>query len=306
MALYSGTLGEVAWAVLLAGFAYAAYTDVRTREAPDGVWQILGAAGAVLGLIAIAPEGRLPLLCWLVVCALILQHFFAWDLRLERLSEALPGLVEIALYIAAGLFLLLAARADGLSNAAVPPIAVAAFVVVVLIRACFELGLLYGGADAKALLAAATLIPLAPVVVYTSAASTALSQVLPGPLTLLMNAALLSVSVPIVIAFRNLRDGSFEGAASFVGYPIPVSELSHRFVWLKDPVFSAEAEEEREAETSEDDQALRVRQQAELESRGVARVWVTPQLPFLVFFLAGAVATLLAGNLLFDLLSHLP
>jgi len=44
---------------------------------------------------------------------------------------------------------------------------------------------------------------------------------------------------------------------------------------------------------------------AELNSRGIERVWVTPQIPFLVIMAVGVVGALLAGNVLFDLLFRL-
>ncbi len=43
----------------------------------------------------------------------------------------------------------------------------------------------------------------------------------------------------------------------------------------------------------------------DLRSRGVSRVWVTPQIPFLVVMAVGLVAALLAGNVLFDLIFSL-
>ncbi len=303
MAVYGGALGLGAWAALLVGFAYAAYTDLATREAPDGVWIGLGAAGTLLGALAVAPGGALPWLAWVLVSALVLEHFAPWDVPLERISEALPGAVEIGIYAGVGAVLGGLAWKEGVGATAIPEVALAAYVVVVLVRVAFELGLLYGGADAKALMAAALLIPLAPVVLTPLPTPAQVANFIPGPLNLLMNAALLSVAVPIGIALRNLRGGTFEGAASFIGYPIPVAELSRRFVWLRDPTLAGRSSEEAEIESTEDDVRLRQRQQAELEARGIPSVWVTPQLPFLVFFLAGAIATLVAGNLLFDLLA---
>lgn len=305
MSVYGGDLGLLAWAILLAGFGYAAYTDVRTREAPDGVWLVLGGSGAALGAAAVAPGGPGPVVAWLLVAGLILQHFVPWDRPIERLHESLPGYLELAAYVGVGAVLVGGAFEYGISGSTVPGVAIAGYSVVVIARAAFEFGLLYGGADAKALIAAAALIPLSPSVLADGATAVRLEGIVPGPLTLLMNAALLSVAVPIAIAIRNLKDGTFEGGASFLGYPIPVAELPRRFVWLRDPLLGGLSEEEREVETSEDDRRLRERQRSELEARGVVRVWVTPQLPFLVFFLAGAVVTFLIGNLLFDVLASI-
>lgn len=303
---FSGPVGWVAWAVLLAGFGYASYTDWRTREAPDGVWWVLGLGGALLGSLAAYPEGAVALLSWWLVAGLIVQHFVGWDRPVERLHEALPGYAELLAYVLVGAVVAYLAVRFGVGAVGVPWFVVAAYAVVVLARLLFETGLLYGGADAKALMAAAALVPLAPPVVASVPANeVAIAAVLPGPISLLMNAALLSAAVPIGLAVRNALRHEFSFPQGFVGYSLPVRELPDHYVWIHDPLLGASTEEEEEVESSEDDRALRTRQRAELEAKGVERVWVTPQLPFLVFFFAGALAMLLAGNLLFDLLALL-
>jgi hypothetical protein len=123
----------------------------------------------------------------------------------------------------------------------------------------------------------------------------------PYPINLLMDAALLSIVIPLGIGIRNVLRGEFRFPGGFSGYTIAVRELPDKFVWLKDPL-SAEGRREIPAETSEDDRRERVRAAQELEAQGVTRVWVTPQIPFLVLMAAGAVVALLAGNLVLDLL----
>jgi preflagellin peptidase FlaK len=110
--------------------------------------------------------------------------------------------------------------------------------------------------------------------------------------------------IPVGIGIRNALRGEFEFPRGFSGYTISVRELPDRFVWLKDPM-SAEARETEPVETSDDDRRERIRAARELEATGVERVWVTPQIPFLVLMAAGAVAALLAGNLILDILAQL-
>ncbi|MCI4367866.1 MAG: hypothetical protein L3K08_08945, partial [Thermoplasmata archaeon] len=286
---FSGAVGEAAWGILLLGFAYAAYTDWRTREAPDGLWSILGVAGLVLGVVALWPDGLVAVGAWVLVGALILQHFVPWDAAVERYADALPGIIEIAAYVLLGAILGVWAYRDGLGTGGVPPVALAAYVGVLLARAMFELGLLYGGADAKALIAAAALIPLdPPTLLALPLGSARVATILPGPFTLLMNAAILTAAIPVGLALRNAARREFDGLQSFVGYRIPVVELPEHFVWLKDPVFGRGVAEDAAVETTEEDVALRRRQRDDLLAKGVDRVWVTPQIPFLLFFFLGA------------------
>ena len=120
-----------------------------------------------------------------------------------------------------------------------------------------------------------------------------------------MNAALFSVGVPIGLAVRNAMHGEFHGLRGFTGYALPVDELPRRYVWVRDPTFGDARREEAEIETSADDRRRRSEIARELSARGVRRVWVTPQLPFLVLMALGAVAALLAGNLVVDLIAVL-
>jgi preflagellin peptidase FlaK len=291
--------------LLLGGFGYAAVADLRTREVTDHLWQLLGILGTILGAIVLSPGGLIPLALWLLVAGLTLQHLFPWDDALGPKYEGFADLIEAAGYIVVILIVAVAAVRVGVGPGQVPVSVLALLFTVLFARGLFELGVLYGGADAKALMIAGILVPLfaSPLLSQTPAVA-GLLTVFPYAIDLLVDAALLSIVIPIAIGLRNLRRGEFQFPRGFSGYMIPVRELPDRFVWLKDPM-SAEGRSEPPAETSEDDRAERVRAAHELEAKGVDRVWVTPQIPFLVLMALGAVAALLAGNLLLDIFVRL-
>ena len=290
-------------AVALGGLGYAAWTDWKTREVSDHLWEVMAATGAVLGFVAFGTSGALAAVLWIVISLFVGQHLLPWDVALEKLRPWLPGVVEVGMYVGTFAVLAIAFVTAGLGPSGLPIPVVAVFASVLLARLMFEIGLLYGGADAKALMVVALLVPLdvSPLLSLPRTASSVLA-IYPFALNLVMNAALLSLSVPIGIAIRNLGRGDFEFPRGFVGYRIPVGELPHRFVWLRDPTFRRESEE---AETSDEDRQVRERQAKELAASGAREVWVTPQLPFVVLLAAGAVAAVVAGNLLFDLFAAL-
>ena len=289
--------------LLLGGFGYAAWTDLRVREAPEGLWQTLGVAGFLLGFIAVAPGGTVPTILWTVVGLFAIQHLFAWDGHLGEWGERYADLLELAGYVAVVVVVAVAIARVGLGPNGVPVSVVAVLVTVLFARGLFEAGILYGGADAKALMIAGLLVPMFPNPLLAQPASIApITGILPFGVNVLMNSALFSVVVPLVIAVRNVRAREFHGISGFVGYSIPVAELPRKFVWVRDPTFGVCRHEEQSIETSEDDRKRRVEIARDLEARGVARVWVTPQIPFLVVMAFGVVAALLAGNVLFDLI----
>lgn len=292
-------------AVLLAGLAVAAAFDWRRREVSDHLWQLLGLLGLALGAAAALGGGMVAVLLWLVVGAFVLQHLFAWDEALERRWPAGPAVVEIAMYVGVGLVLLVVGLSAGLGAQGLSIPILAVYLSVVGARALFESGVLYGGADAKAVMVCAILVPVdpRPWLALPGPAVTGL-DVLPFVLSLLMDSALLALAIPIGLAARNAARGEFEFPRGFTSFLLDVRALPDRFVWVRDPRLPVDAAEV-DVDSTEEDEAVRRRQAEQLQARGIARVWVSPQVPFVVLLAAGAAVALLMGNLLFDLLALL-
>jgi hypothetical protein len=291
-------------ALLVGGLAFGAITDVRTREVPEGLWILLTLAGAVLGGIAVAPGGAVPLVFWIVAALFVFEHLVPWD---DALPERVPAeWLELGIYVGVLGVFALGLVLHGLGPDGVPAPAAAVVVTVLFARGLFEAGVLFGGADAKAVMVAGILVPFFPNPWwYVPPGILPITAVLPFAIDLLMDAALLSVAVPIALAAMNLRRGEFTGTDGFTTYTIPVADLPRRFVWVRDPRYPVDREAEGEIATSEGDRKWREGIAKELEHRGIARVRVGPQLPFIVLLLAGAIAALAFGNLVFDLLSLL-
>ncbi|HZY70779.1 MAG TPA: hypothetical protein VFF67_07380 [Thermoplasmata archaeon] len=288
---------------LLVGLGYASWTDWKYREVSDLLWVGLVLVGSVVGFVALAPSGWLPTLLWLAVSLLVLEHLVPWDAPLERLGPSVPGAVELAAYVAVGVAVFGESLRSGVGPHSVPIPVIAVYVCVLAARGLFELGVLYGGADAKAMMVAALLVPVDSVTLLTIPTNAAnLLSIYPFAVNMLLNGALLAITVPIAIAFRNLRRREFQFPRGFVNYRIDIDELPNSFVWVKDPALT-DVEPEDEPETSADDRQLRQQHADRLRAAGVRRVWVSPQLPFVVFMWLGAILTVVAGSLLFDVLA---
>lgn len=290
--------------VLVSGLVFASYQDLKAREVSDGVWQALGLVGAAVGVVALWGN-PLAVALWVLVSLWALEHLFAWDTPLERISERLPGWIEVAVYVGVFVAIIVCAVEFGVGGSGVPIAIIGVAGAILLARGLFEVGVLYGGADAKALMIAGLLIPIDAAPLWSPPVASALLAYYPYAITVLIDAALFAIVVPIAIAVRNVSAHEFEFPRGFTGYTIPVDELPRRYVWIKDPLLSGSSDEDPEPQTTEEDRALRQRQAEELTKKGATRVWVTPQLPFILWILAGTVAALVAGNLLFDLISAL-
>lgn len=175
----------------------------------------------------------------------------------------------------------------------------------------FALGYLglFGGADFKAFVALAILQPFQPRLVRPALGVVSVVY----PLTVFSNSALAGASFALVLLVRNLsaaRSGSplFEGHESephWRKFIILISGVKVRLDSVRGPPFQYPLEaplEEGEAERrlvlmpdiEDDDAALEVF--GRLRRAGVAEVWVSHTLPFLVFIAFGYLSALLLGD----------
>lgn len=274
----------------------AGYYDVKTREVPDWIWVAIGILGAALLLLTDHAAGGLAIATDLIAVFFVMEHFIPWeDLLGESDEVAVP--IEAAIYIAVSAF---AVYGYFLNPDLVSTQFLAIVVSVLIARGLFESRLLYGGADAKALIALSLLLPLLlsplPLLVhYPSYITLTLLPYIPFPFTVLIDGALLTLVVPLVIFARNLRNGFRELPDAFFIYEIPTKELPERYVWLRRPMVGLD----EDAETAEEDHALRLRQTQLLLAGEVESVFVTPQLPMVAALAGGALVAILFGNLLF-------
>lgn len=170
------------------------------------------------------------------------------------------------------------------------PLLAVAGVFAAMVLAFYRLGLLAGGADAKALLALAVLLPL-PVhlgsfPLWPSA--------LPPAFGALGNALVGFAAVPLGLLARNLARRELRWPHALLGLRMPVHRARRRHVWPMEHVKDGEVRTvlmpSRFVWEDEDWDALL--------AAGRTEVWVTPKVPFLVPLLAGSIAVFFVGDLL--------
>ncbi len=148
----------------------------------------------------------------------------------------------------------------------------------------WRFGLLYGGADAKAIMVLAWLAP-----VYGEANRL---QLLPAVDTLL-NAQILTLAYPLVLFAVNAAQGTFHPLMAF-GRPMDVAEAKARKVFPMHHVDEGQLKTRLLARRGDD--PLEVYRWC--EANGVAKVWTTPKIPFMVPLLFGFLAAWVWGNAL--------
>jgi len=171
----------------------------------------------------------------------------------------------------------------------------------------FRLGL-FGAADAKALICIALLFPTPPGFTILShqfpVFGASVPVAFPFALIVLLNAAVLALAVPISLFFRNLhslglKEFTRNAAMCFVAYRVNIDRLrSVRFARL------THTYEERDGYLTRryalggiplNSDTVQKLQAYHREEKVTAEVWVTPELPFILFIALGFLACCLLG-----------
>lgn len=161
-----------------------------------------------------------------------------------------------------------------------------------------KVGLLAGGADAKALASLAILLPfpvaLAPGVPLWPSP-------MPGAFTVMGDSLLAVLVLPLVFLVRNLSRGDLRFPAFLLGYRLDLDEVPDTWCWpmehpdpdggttfaylpSRGPAFTRDSLEE-------------------LEDRGVEAIWVTPKIPYMVPLAGGFLAAHTLGDVLYAALA---
>ncbi len=177
----------------------------------------------------------------------------------------------------------------------------------VLALALYKLN--FGGADIKAIFAIALLFPR-----YPKFACFPLAGIPPLEifvLSVVTNALILGISAPLTLFVANALRGNFS-PLMFLGIKVPADSLRNRkFFRLMHAPPAPTAPNAQSAkckyvwgglEPSEE----YLRQIEDAAKRGIVKeVWITPELPFVVFLTAGFFTASLLGDFIFMLLSAL-
>ena len=171
----------------------------------------------------------------------------------------------------------------------------------------FRLGL-FGAADAKALICIALLFPTQPGFIILShnfpLFDASVPVVFPFALTVLLNAAVLALAVPISLFFRNLhslglKEFTRNAAMCFVAYRVNIDGLrSDGFARLTHTCEEIDGHLTRRYSLGGiplNSDTVQMMKAYHREEKVAAEVWVTLELPFILFIALGFLACCLLG-----------
>ncbi|MFC2002139.1 A24 family peptidase C-terminal domain-containing protein [Chloroflexota bacterium] len=171
----------------------------------------------------------------------------------------------------------------------------------------FRLGF-FGAADAKALICIALLFPTQPQFTIFfhdfPLFGASVSAAFPFALTVLLNAAVLALAVPISLVFRNLyslglKEFMGNAAMCFVAYQVNIDRLrSDRFARLAHTYEETDGHLTRRYSLGGiplNNNTVQRLKAYHKEQKVAAEVWVTPELPFILFIVLGFLTCCLLG-----------
>ncbi|MBN2599056.1 MAG: prepilin peptidase [Candidatus Thermoplasmatota archaeon] len=167
-------------------------------------------------------------------------------------------------------------------------------IMIALMYLFFQMRLLFGGADAKALMALAILVPLQPMMFADQLPLW--KSFMPGSWIIFANATILFLLIPISLLLYNIGKRNLKFPHCLLGYVITVKEAKQKFVWPLEKIKDGKRKLMYMPKNFDVDEDL-----AEFEKQGINEIWVTPKIPFMIPLLIGFVVSFLLGDLLLQL-----
>jgi len=169
-------------------------------------------------------------------------------------------------------------------------------IMIALMYAFFQMRLLFGGADAKALMALAILVPIQPVI----GTFPIWSSFMPGSWIIFANAVILFLFIPLSLLIYNLGKRNLTFPHCLLGYKMSVEKAKQRFVWPLEKIKDGKRKLMYMPKSFDVDEELK-----EFEKLGITEIWVTPKIPFMIPLLVGFLLSFLLGDLLLQVVRAL-
>ena len=270
----------VAASVCLA-MLFAAYSDMRTREISDLYWKFIGAIGVAGWVLIALSEGTFGIPAGLAAIAQIL--FLVSVLCETRIDGTV---LEIASVILA---LIPAALPGGTIEYSVPVF------FCVLFHVLYSIGIVRGGADAKALMAISIAIPVYPELGFGVFSGNGVLESLMVPsFSVLFLASVLSVAGCAV--YCTVRNHGVSVPGFYCGYMMPVADVCSSFVWPAEDIVDG-----KRCRCSIPEEGKNVEICDRFRSLGLSEIYVTPMVPFVVPIAFSLIFVLLFGSPMFIL-----
>ena len=280
---------------LTLGFLLAASReDLKTRTVDDRYWQVLGVIGLCLLAYEMLDMGAEPAhyLLLFPIALLFYDPYIDREPLYDKGKFCWPAIAAFGLAAAATAA---AVYWGGFTRLLVVP------AMFVLVYGLYFTNVIHGGADAKALMSIALVVPWYPVIPGLPLISTPeplidlVDVTFPFVLLVLMMASLSVMFLPLYKLAANARRGCLVLPMAFFGRRVPVVEAEKAQVWPMERLVDGKLQRALFPKRGRNLQG----EYDALKSAGIAEVWVTHKIPFIIPITAGLVLAAVVGNVVY-------
>jgi len=219
---------------------------------------------------------------------IILSYASYTDIKTRRASNIL----WVIMAIIGAILLITQYLTVGFEN---PMVLIFIPIMIGLVYVLFQMRLLFGGADAKAIMAIAILLPFQPAIVQLPIWG---RSYMPASWTVFSNSLIIFLFIPIFLLIYNLSQRNIKLPHALLGYKMKLEKAREKFVWPLEKIQDGKTKliiRPKEFDTDEEFN--------EFEKQGVAEIWVTPKIPFMIPLLLGFICTFIFGDILFSIMN---
>lgn len=280
----------------IVGFLFllvASIRDLKTRKVPNELWIVMGFIAMTILFVELIFKdvSWVHFLIFIPVGVLFSEAFIDRPpiYREGKLNFLVLGWLILPLAVFVYMLNVLSDSMIFWSLAMIPAIMLFAFVM-------YFFYIIYGGADAKAIITLAILVPFYPTIphlthrIISEDKIELLQAFFPFTLVILLNSSLIVLVFPISYFFINLFKGDIDIPLMFFGYKKKVDEIEDSFVWPMQYYEENELKTELFPRTRSDEKI------ASLKEKNIRTTWATPKVPFIVPMFVGFLISFLIGN----------
>ena len=273
--------------LILATLLSASVFDWKYREIPDWHWAIMFVVGIILSIAKVIDSGLDPVGLLMPLCVALI----AFDCLYDREPSIM---MDMTIYIAIAIltivpFVMIGGDV-GRTFISIP-------ITYAAMNVLYYTGLVRGGADAKSIIAIASVFPTYPEILgmpIIDVPSGIESQVFTPAFAVLTMALILSLLYGVFNFIRNLIAGNTVMPQMIIGTMMPIEKAKVSKVWSMEDIVDGESVITTSA--IEDDEIWK-----RLEDGGRTEIWVTAIIPFLIPITIAFIIMVTVGFPLFTL-----
>ncbi|MDH7507368.1 MAG: A24 family peptidase C-terminal domain-containing protein [Candidatus Thermoplasmatota archaeon] len=160
-----------------------------------------------------------------------------------------------------------------------------------LIYVLYQLRLIFGGADAKALMTIAILVPFEPTMYMFPLLK---NGIMPFSWSIFSNSLIIFLFIPLSILVYNIIKKDIEFPYVFFGYKMSLKKAKEKFVWPLEKLQNGKRKFVYMPKDFDVTEELN-----EFEKNNITEIWVTPKIPFMIPLLIGYIFAFIFGDILF-------